>query len=342
MPVKVVVNGIGAIGKRVAHAVKLQDDMELIGISDVAATSILRTNLEAKGPLYKTDLYCSVPDMIDKMRKEMYVKGTLPDLLASGEVDVVVDATPKGIGLKNKAMYEKYGVKAIFQGGEGPEISDVTFNSFVNYEKAFDKQFVRVPSCNTTSLARTIFAINNDFSVDSAFVSLIRRGVDPWNPKKGPMNAIVPDHVPSHHGPDLKTVMPDLDIMTMAVKVPTTLAHTHVVYLNLKKEVSSEEVKKIFIKTPRIILLKEKEGYTSTAEIIERFRDLGRPRYDMPEVVVWEESIATEGKRLFWMHVVHSESIIIPENIDAIRAMTGLEKDKWVSIKKTNESLGIE
>jgi len=56
MMVKVVVNGIGTIGKRVAHAVKLQDDMELIGISDVAATSVLRTNLEPKDPLYKTDV----------------------------------------------------------------------------------------------------------------------------------------------------------------------------------------------------------------------------------------------------------------------------------------------
>jgi len=136
--------------------------------------------------------------------------------------------------------------------------------------------------------------------------------------------------------------MPDLDIITMAVKVPTTLAHTHIIYANLKKEATVDEVKELFRKTPRIILLKEEDGYTSTAEIIERFRDLGRPRYDMPEVAIWEESIAIQEKRLFWMHAVHSESIIIPENVDCIRAMTGLEKDKWNSIKKTNESMEIE
>jgi glyceraldehyde-3-phosphate dehydrogenase (NAD(P)) len=41
------------------------------------------------------------------------------------------------------------------------------------------------------------------------------------------------------------------------------------------------------------------------------------------------------------MHVVHQEADVIPENIDAIRAITGIEKDNWKSIRMTNESLGI-
>lgn len=343
MPVKVVVNGVGAIGKRVAHAVKLQDDMELVGISDVAATSILRTNLEPKGPLYKTDLFCSVPEMIENMRNAgMFVKGTLPELLASGEVDVVVDATPAGIGIKNKPMYEKYGVKAIFQGGEKEDVAPITFNSWVNYEKAIGAKFVRVPSCNTTALVRTLHALDSNFGLDHVFVSLVRRAVDPWNPEKGPVNAIVPDRVPSHHGPDLRTIIPNINIMTIAVKVPTTLAHVHVVHARLKKNASVDDVKQVFMDAPRVILLKREHGFRSTAEIIERYRDLCRPRYDMPEVAVWEETIACEDKNLYWVHAVHSESIVIPENIDAIRAITGLEKDKWKSIRKTNESMGIE
>lgn len=35
-PVKVGINGYGVIGKRVADAVTLQPDMELVGIADVA------------------------------------------------------------------------------------------------------------------------------------------------------------------------------------------------------------------------------------------------------------------------------------------------------------------
>lgn len=38
---------------------------------------------------------------------------------------------------------------------------------------------------------------------------------------------------------------------------------------------------------------------------------------------------------------VHNEAIAIPENIDAIRAMTGLERDAKRSVQKTDEALGI-
>ncbi len=342
MVVKVIVNGIGVIGKRVAHAVKLQDDMKLIGISDVSPSPALRTFLEPQGPLYKTDLYCSVPELTKNFTDAgMYVHGNLPDLLKSRSVDVVVDATPAGIGAKNKQMYEKYGVKVVFQGGEEADVADMTFNSLVNYKEAFGKNSVRVPSCNTTSLIRTLWTVDKNVGVDSVFVSLIRRATDPCDPSKGPINAIVPDSVPSHHGPDVKTVLKNMDIITMAAKIPTTLAHVHMVYVKLKRKSSSDEIRKLFSETPRIILLKKSHGYTSTAEIIERFRDLGRLRYDMPEVVVWEEMISVKDDRLFWAHAVHSESIVVPESIDAIRAMTGLEKDGWKSIEKTDKSLGI-
>jgi glyceraldehyde-3-phosphate dehydrogenase (NAD(P)) len=38
---------------------------------------------------------------------------------------------------------------------------------------------------------------------------------------------------------------------------------------------------------------------------------------------------------------VHNEAIVIPENIDAIRALTRLEDSGEESIAKTNASLGV-
>ena len=341
--VKVLVNGIGVIGKRVAHAVKLQDDMELVGISDVAATPTLRAVLSEEGPLYGTPLYCSSPDFMDKMSKEMYVEGLLEDLLRNGGVDVVVDATPKGIDARNKQLYEKYGVKAIFQGGAKADIAEVSFNSFTNYDMARGKQFVRVVSCNTTSLARTLSTVQQLSPIKEAMASLVRRAVDPWNPRKGPINAIEPVMGISHHGPDLQTVM-DINIRTMAVKVPTTLMHVHMINVFTESKVERNKMLEAFRQRPRIKLYSHSEGFTSTAEIIEFARDTLRPRYDHPWVAVWEESVGVEdygeGSRISWVHAVHSESIVIPENIDAIRAVFGLA-EQWESIKKTNESMGI-
>ena len=339
-----VVNGVGTIGKRVAHAVKLQKDMQLVGISDVAATSWLRTILEPEGPLFKTDLYCSSPDMLQKFKDSgMYIHGLLQDLLASGGVDVVVDCTPAGIGSKNRAMYERYGVKTVYEGGEKPDIAPVSFSAMANYEKALNQKAVRVVSCNTTSLIRTINAVDKSIGVQDVFAVLIRRATDPWDEKEGPINAIIPEvHVPSHQGPDLQTVLPNINIKTMVAKAPTTLTHTHFVTGTLKKKADPEEIKQAFLKYGRIILLKASDGYTATSEIIERFRDLGRPRYDMYEAAVWDESVNIEDKKFYWIHAVHSEAIVIPENIDAIRAITGIEKDKMKSIEKTNKSLGIK
>ena len=61
----------------------------------------------------------------------------------------------------------------------------------------------------------------------------------------------------------------------------------------------------------------------------------------MYEVCVWEDMVNIDKDKLYWSHVVHSEGIVIPENIDAIRAVMGADT-KENSIKKTNKSLGID
>ena len=54
-------------------------------------------------------------------------------------------------------------------------------------------------------------------------------------------------------------------------------------------------------------------------------RDLDRPRGDMWEVAVWEDALATDGREVYLTFQVHNEAIVVPENVDCIRALTGLE-----------------
>jgi glyceraldehyde-3-phosphate dehydrogenase (NAD(P)) len=56
--------------------------------------------------------------------------------------------------------------------------------------------------------------------------------------------------------------------------------------------------------------------------------------------VVWKDSIAVVDGEVFVTQAIHQEAIVVPENIDAIRAMFELAS-KEESIKITNESLGI-
>jgi glyceraldehyde-3-phosphate dehydrogenase (NAD(P)) len=51
--------------------------------------------------------------------------------------------------------------------------------------------------------------------------------------------------------------------------------------------------------------------------------------------------LKVEGSELFYAYMVDNQAIVIPETIDAIRALTGLEAEANASIKRTNEALGI-
>ncbi|MEM0215082.1 MAG: type II glyceraldehyde-3-phosphate dehydrogenase [Archaeoglobaceae archaeon] len=333
MKIRVAVNGYGTIGKRVADAIALQDDMEVVGVTKT------KPDFEAKIASKKFDLYVAKKDNIDAFEKAgIEICGTIDDLLA--KADIVVDCSPDKVGAENKKIYEKIGIKGIFQGGEKKEVAEVSFNALANYDQAKGKRFVRVVSCNTTALARLIYQLKTNFRIGRVRATILRRIADPKEDARGLTNAIMPDPIslPSHHAKDVKTVLPDVDIVTTAFKLPTTLMHVHSLSIEMKEKVNREDIISALEKEPRIMLVSEKDGFTSTAKIIEFAREL-RMRYDLFENVVWLESIAIDGNDLFVTQAVHQEAIVVPENVDAIRAIFGVEKK--LSIEKTNKSLHI-
>ncbi len=334
--VKVAVNGFGTIGKRVAEAVLRQPDMELVGVVKVTPDYGARYAVSRGIKLY------TLPDRVEAFRRRgIEVEGTLDELL--DRVDVVIDATPGGTGAKYKPLYERKGVKAVFQGGEKPDVAEVSFSTLCNYEEALDRRSVRVVSCNTTGLLRAICTLSRLGRVQSVRATIVRRAADPKEVKRGPVNAIVPDpaQLPSHHAEDVKTVLRDLDIVTAAVVVPTTLMHVHVVYARLSSRVTREDVLSLFEDSPRIVLASASDGIKSTADVVELARDMGRPRYDVPELVVWADSVTVNGDEVMWMQAVHQESIVVPENIDAVRAVMGLARRAADTIRVTDETLGL-
>ncbi|MET1124467.1 MAG: type II glyceraldehyde-3-phosphate dehydrogenase [Archaeoglobaceae archaeon] len=333
--IKVAVNGYGTIGKRVADAIALQDDMEVVGVTKT------KPDFEARLAARKYDLYVAIPENVRLFEEAgIEVHGTIEDLLP--KVDLIIDCSPNKVGAENKAKYyEKAGVKAIFQGGEKKDVAEVSFNALANYEAAVGKRYVRVVSCNTTGLCRLIYTIKKNFRIGRVRATMLRRVVDPKEDKKGLVNGIMPDpvSVPSHHGPDVKTVMPDVDIVTMAFKLPTTLMHVHSLCIEMKERVTPADVEAVLEEEPRIMLVSAAEGFTSTAKIVEFAREL-RMRYDLFENVVWRESIGVDGSDLFITQAVHQEAIVVPENVDAVRAMMNAAS-KEESIKKTNRTLKI-
>ena len=335
--VRVLVNGYGVIGKRIADAVAAQDDMELVGVADVVSDWRVKVAVERGYPVY-----AATSPAAGQMRAAgIPVAGTLDDLLK--QVDVVADATPKKIAAENFEKYKAAGIKSIFQGGEKHSLTGHSFVAQANYESAIGRNATRVVSCNTTSIVRTLGALKNAGLLKKARGVLVRRATDPWESDHGGvMNTVVPEKsIPSHQGPDAQTVVPDLDVLTIAMVAAHTTSHLHSWSVELTRPAGKEEVLAAFRAVPRIAFLRMSEGIAALNSTLEMMADLGRPRGDMWEVGLWEDGLTVVGSELFYNYQVYNQAIVVPETIDAVRALTGIEKNGGASISKTDAALGL-
>lgn len=157
------------------------------------------------------------------------------------------------------------------------------------------------------------------------------------------MNTLVPEpEIPSHQGPDAQSVDPDLDAVTMAVKVPETLAHLHYWSVQMTRGASKDEVLDAFRTSSRIALINTSDGLVALNTVKELMADCGRPHDNLYEVALWADMLRVQGDELFYAYMVDNQAIVIPETIDAIRALTGRVQNAHESIAKTNTALGIE
>jgi glyceraldehyde-3-phosphate dehydrogenase (NAD(P)) len=335
--IRVAVAGYGVIGKRVAEAVAMQPDMTVAGVADIATDWRMQVATQRGFALFGANVSAA-----EAMRAAgLPVNGTLPELLAGA--DVVVDCTPKRVAAANIASYTAAGKKFILQGGEKHETTGHSFVAEASYAGAIGRPSTRVVSCNTTSVVRTLGALKRTGLLQSARGTLLRRATDPWESHEtGIMNTLVPEpSIPSHQGPDARSVDPELDVVTMAVKVPETLGHLHYWNVRLTRAAEKEEVLAALRTSTRIALIRGADGLGAINGIKEWMLDIGRPHGDLYEVALWEDMLTVRGDELFYAYMVDNQAIVIPETIDAIRAICGITPDAAKSISMTNGTLGI-
>jgi glyceraldehyde-3-phosphate dehydrogenase (NAD(P)) len=334
---RVGVVGYGVIGRRLADGVAAQGDMELVGVVDVAPTLSIRAMHEIGMP-YK--LFVVAPEQkaaFDAIG--IPVSGTLEDLL--GQVDIVLDSTPGGVGRANKEIYQARGIKAIFQGGEKNDIVDVFFHGYANYEKGLGKDYLKLTSCNTTGLIRAVDCLDRAVGVERVIVTIVRRVADPGDTHRGLVDVAQVDPVPSHQALDLMTIMPHVEATGLLVHVPTTHGHIVHVIATLKKPMTKDEALAQFAAHPRMRVVRIKDGFNSNASLFRYARDLGRKRADMYEIAVFEETIAVSGRELMFAINIPQEAVVTPETMDAIRAALQMQTDRLEAVGATNRYLGM-
>lgn len=335
--IKVGVVGYGVIGQRLADGVFMQGDMELVGICDVSVTLAIRA-LKEKGMPY--NLY--LVDMLKKSDFDKYsieISGSLEDLVK--KCDVILDSTPAGVGAKNKLLYQKYNVKAIFQGGEDNSVADVFFHGYANYEKGLGKDFLKLTSCNTTGLIRAVDCLDRAYGLDKVAITIIRRVADPGDYHRGLTNALRVDKAPSHQALDLMTIMPHIDATGILVHTPVTHGHIITVIAKGKKKITKKMALEAFRAHPRIRMVSIDEGFLGNASLFRYARDLGNPRGDMYEIAIWEDTIVESGDEVMFAINIPQEAVTIPETIDGVRALMEMQSSSKEATETTNKYLHI-
>ena len=344
--IKVGVAGYGTIGQRLADGVAMQGDMELVGIADLAPTLSLKALRErdmigANGVKYNLYLVDGADEAAFADAK-IPVAGSFEELCKN--VDVMLDSSPGGVGAKNKEKYyEPLGVKAIFQGGEKNSVANVFFHGYANYEKGVGVDYLKLTSCNTTGLIRSVDALDRAYGIEKVAITIVRRVADPGDYHRGLTNALQLEKAPTHQAVDLMTIMPHINATGILVHTPITHGHFITVLATAKdgQKITKEMALEVFNKHPRIRVVNTDEGFKGNASFFKYARDLGNRRGDMYEIGLWEDSIVESGNDIMYGIHIPQESVTIPETIDAVRASMKMQLTREEGTAETNKYLGI-
>ena len=173
---RVFVNGFGSIGSRIASFINDDPEIQVIGVGKYSPNEKVNTAISLGLDVF-------VPEKKMDSFKDFKITGTIETVL--DDCDLVIDAAPGGLGYLNKKnLYESKGVMVIYKGGESvygeKAVSDLLFNSRVNYTEAFEKKHVMQGSCNVTGMGRILQPLREKYGdrLVRFDITLVRRWVD--------------------------------------------------------------------------------------------------------------------------------------------------------------------
>ncbi len=301
--------------------------MELIGVADIAPTLAVRALAERGMPF---PMFAAAPGSETSLGDAgVPVSGGFDDLI--GSVDIMLDAAPGGIGAKNKVKYEAAGIKAVFQGGE---VADVFFHGYANYDSGVGCDYLKLTSCNTTGLIRTIDCLDRAVGIEKVAVTIIRRVADPDDTHRGLVDSLQLEAIPNHQAVDLMHIMPHIDATGLLIHTPVTHGHIITIVATPKVPIAKAEVVEAFQAHPRIRVVRIADGFNTNTSLFNYARFLGHPRGDMFEVGMSVDDI------MFAINI-SQESVVIPETIDGVRAALGMQADRLEAVGLTNRYLGM-
>jgi glyceraldehyde-3-phosphate dehydrogenase (NAD(P)) len=314
---KVFVNGYGSIGSRITSFLKDDPEISVIGVGKYSPDNDVNIAISRGLNVY-------VPERKLNDFNNFKISGTIESALK--DCDLVIDASPGGYGYKNKKnLYEPKKLAVIYQGGEtivGEEaVSDLLFNSRVNYDLARSKKHVMQGSCNVTGMGRILEPLRSKFGdrLIRFDVTLVRRWADIEQTDKKLTDTIEMTESP-HHGDDVKTYFgKDAPLFVRAIKVPTRQMHLHIMDIRFSGMAPKpSEIHEIFTNEFGVATLWTAKG---TKDIRDYATNMGFNFTDTNMIHIHANMTVSIGDTVQMMYSDDQTGIVIPENHMLLQAM---------------------
>jgi len=314
---RVFVNGYGSIGSRIANFINDDPEIELIGVGkyspDNKVNDAITNGLSVYVPSSKLDSF-----------DEFKISGSIESAL--DDCDLVIDAAPEGHGYNNKKnLYEPKNIMAIYQGGESvsgeKSVSDLLFNSRVNYDAAFDKTHVMQGSCNVTGMGKILEPLRKKYGnkLLRFDVTLVRRWADIEQTDKELVDTIEMTQSP-HHGDDVKSYFgKDSPLFVRAIKVPTRQMHLHIMDIRFTDTAPNiDEIHSLFKNENTIAVLQNAKGTKDVRDFANSMRFSFK---DTNMIHIHANMSKSINDTLQIMYSDDQTGIVIPENHMLMQAM---------------------
>ncbi|EMT45548.1 glyceraldehyde-3-phosphate dehydrogenase [Anoxybacillus flavithermus] len=265
MKARVAINGFGRIGRMVFRKAIMEHDIEIVAINASYPPETLAHLIKYDSNHGKFDgEVVPVEDgLIVNGKKVKLLNSRDPRLLPWGElqIDIVIEATGKFNAKEKAMMHVEAGAKRVILTAPGKD-EDVTIVMGVN-EHMLSKEHIIISnaSCTTNCLAPVVKVLDEAFGIENGLMTTVhaytndQKNID--NPHKDLRRArsCAQSIIPTTTGAAkaLALVLPHLKgkMHGMALRVPTPNVSLVDVVVDVKKDVTVDEVNEAFMQAAR-------------------------------------------------------------------------------------------
>lgn len=259
---KIAINGFGRIGRAAAKIIIEKKNLELVAVNDLTDVSTLAHLLKYDScyGIWDHEVGFDEGDIIiDKNRIHTYAEkdpGSLP--WKELEIDIVLECTGIFLTMEDAKDHIKAGAKKVIMSAPAKDEETPTYVLGVNADQYQGEEIVSNASCTTNCIAPIMKVLEDNFGVEKSLMTTIHSYTADQNLVDGPhkdlrrARSAAINIVPTTTGA-AKTTCKTIPAIKgkfdgLAIRVPTPVVSLSDVTVLLKKNVTVEEINKVFTK----------------------------------------------------------------------------------------------